>query len=58
MRREILYLKRYAHISGDAPMVDSYPDDSYNGRKSKKARRKGKKLEHRYVRRKYRNLIC
>ena len=46
--RDLNKLKR-GH-SGCCPGHDEYPTGSYKGRKSKKARAKGKQAEHQYVR--------
>lgn len=51
MKRDILRIRLGKMISGCCPGHDDYPNSSYKNRKSKKARAKGKKVEHRYFRR-------
>ena len=51
MKRELKYIKRVRHVNGCCPGHDDFPDEAYRNRKSKRARSKGKKREHRYVRR-------
>jgi hypothetical protein len=51
MKREILDAKRGLHISGCCPGHDDFPIDSYRNRRSKHARSRDKKNEHKYVRR-------
>lgn len=48
MKREIIDIK---HPGNCCPGHDDYPCETYKNNRSKKARSKGIKLEHRYVRR-------
>ena len=51
MRREIKEVKLERNVSGCCPGHDDYPVETYKNRRSKKARSRDKKKEHRYVRR-------
>ena len=51
MKREILKFKLKRNINGCCPGHDDWPDETYRGRKSKKARSRSKKREHQYARR-------
>jgi hypothetical protein len=48
MKREIRQL--VSNMDDCCPGHDSYPSDTYSSRRSKKARSKGIKREHKYVR--------
>ena len=48
MKRQILSLKR--GVCGCCPGHDDYPNESYNNRRSKKARARDKKKEHQHAR--------
>lgn len=48
MKREIIEIK---HPGNCCPGHDEYPCETYKNNRSKRARSKGIKLEHRYVRR-------
>lgn len=48
MKRDLLKIRR--GDSGCCPGHDTYPDDSYKNRRSKKARARGKQMEHKLVR--------
>lgn len=48
MKREIFDIRH--NVSGCCPGHDDYPDDVYGNRRSTKARAKGIKREHKYVR--------
>lgn len=50
MKREIADIKRLEHVNGCCPGHDDFPNDVYSNNRSKKARSRDKKLEHRYVR--------
>ena len=50
MKRDIISLKGRA-VSGCCPGHDTWPNESYENRRSKRARSRDKKREHRYVRR-------
>lgn len=49
MRREILQLRR--HVTDCCPGHDPYPNDTYSNNRSKRARSRDKKKEHRHARR-------
>lgn len=49
MKREILKLKR--HVCGCCPGHDDYPNESYKSSRSKHARSRDIKKEHRHARR-------
>lgn len=51
MRREILDLVQCKHISGCCPGHDDYAHETYSNVRSKRARSRDKKKEHRYTRR-------
>jgi hypothetical protein len=51
MRRQILNEKREKHISGCCPGHDDFPNSVYRSNRSKRARARSIKLEHRYARR-------
>ena len=48
MKREILKLKR--HVSFCCPGHDTFPNETYNSRRSKHARARDKQLEHQVAR--------
>jgi hypothetical protein len=48
MKREVLTYNRL--LCGCCPGHDQYPGDTYKNRRSKKARAKGKKAEHKLAR--------
>lgn len=48
MKRDILRFKR--HVTDCCPGHSTYPNDTYNSRRSKKARSRDKKIEHQHVR--------
>jgi hypothetical protein len=50
MKRDILETKRIKNISGCCPGHDSFPADTYNSRRSKKARSRDKQVEHQAAR--------
>lgn len=50
MRRDILVTKRIKDISGCCPGHDQWPVETYGSRRSKRARSRDKKLEHRVAR--------
>jgi len=50
MKRDILRVKRKKYINGCCPGHDDYPDETYKGRRSKKARARDKKIEHQHAR--------
>lgn len=50
MRREIKDIKQ--NVSPCCPGHDKFPCETYRSNRSKRARSKGIKMEHRYVRRK------
>jgi hypothetical protein len=56
MRREILQHKRMKIISGCCPGHDDWPRETYRGKRSKHARSRDIKKEHRYARRKTKQL--
>lgn len=51
MRCELKDVKRLFFVNGCCPGHDDFPNECYRGRRSIKARSKGKRSEHRYVRR-------
>lgn len=51
MKREILQLKRMRHINGCCPGHDDYPSETYGSNRSKRARARDMKKEHRHARR-------
>lgn len=51
MKREIKNVKLGRHFGGCCPGHDTYPDDSYANGRSKEARSRDKKKEHRHARR-------
>lgn len=51
MKREILTIKRKKMINGCCPGHDDWPSEAYKSNRSKKARSRDKKKEHRFVRR-------
>ena len=50
MKRELLNVKRGCYFFGCCPGHDTFPTNCYQNRRSKRARRRDKKLEHRYTR--------
>jgi hypothetical protein len=50
MKREILLTKRMKHVSGCCPGHDTFPNDTYASRRSKKARARDKQAEHQAAR--------
>lgn len=48
MQRQILQFKR--GVCGCCPGHDDYPTETYNSRRSKKARSRDKKVEHQHAR--------
>jgi hypothetical protein len=58
MKRELkdIHILKYFNC-GCCPGHDRYPDEVYRSNRSKKARSKGKKIEHRYVRRVKKQLL-
>jgi hypothetical protein len=48
MKREIYDLERYVSVC--CPGHDTFPNDTYDSNRSKRARSRDIKLEHRYVR--------
>lgn len=51
MRRELFGVKLARCVCGCCPGHDAFPSETYKNRRSKKARSRAKKEEHRYVRR-------
>jgi hypothetical protein len=52
MKREIKEIARLEQFCGCCPGHDIFPDETYSSRRSKRARARDIKKEHRYVRRK------
>lgn len=50
MKREILIFKPKNEVGNCCPGHDPYPDDTYKGRLSKRARARDKKKEHQFAR--------
>lgn len=50
MRREILNHIRTCCINGCCPGHDTFPNETYNSRRSKRARTRDKKVEHQLAR--------
>lgn len=50
MRRQILMVKLHKMIGGCCPGHDEWPDDTYRSRRSKRARARDKKHEHKLAR--------
>lgn len=51
MRREIERIKLRKHVSGCCPGHDDFPIETYSSNRSKRARSRDKKKEHRFARR-------
>lgn len=50
MRRELFTYKMAKYVSGCCPGHDDFPCETYSSRRSKRARSRDIKKEHRYVR--------
>lgn len=50
MKRELLNHKKKRNVSGCCPGHDDWPEETYRGKRSKKARSRDKQKEHKYVR--------
>lgn len=57
MKRELKDIKRLNMVNGCCPGHDVFPNETYKNRRSKKARSRGIKKEHRYVRRTKKNEV-